>query len=76
MRVAKLLSAGGTLGTATIARRSRVGAALSGAALLAGSVLTRFGVFAAGVASARDPKYTVAPQRQRLNESGRRAGEG
>jgi hypothetical protein len=71
MRAAKLLSAGGTLGAATIARRSRVGAALSGAALLAGSALTRFGLFAAGIESARDPRYTVEPQRRRLNESGR-----
>jgi len=27
---------------------------------------TRFGVFEAGMASARDPKYTVVPQRERL----------
>ncbi len=74
MRAAKLLSAGGALGAATIARRSRAGAVLSGAALLAGSALTRFGVFAAGMQSARDPKYTVEPQRRRLSESGRRAG--
>jgi len=32
----------------------------------AGSLLTRFGVFEAGLASARDPKYTVVPQRERL----------
>lgn len=76
MRAAKLLSAGGTLGSVTIARRSRLGAALSGAALLGGSALTRFGVFAAGMESARNPKYTVEPQRQRLNETGRRAGTG
>jgi hypothetical protein len=34
--------------------------------LLAGSALTRFGLFAAGMASARDPRYTVEPQRERL----------
>jgi hypothetical protein len=39
---------------------------LSGAALLAASVATRFGIFDGGVASARDPKYTVVPQRERL----------
>ena len=44
-------------------------AAVSGAALLAGSALTRFGVFAAGMASARDPKYTVEPQRERLERA-------
>ena len=30
------------------------------------SVVTRFGVFEAGLASARDPKYTVVPQRERM----------
>jgi hypothetical protein len=34
---------------------------------MAGSACTRFGVFEAGQASARDPKYTVVPQRERLN---------
>jgi formate-dependent nitrite reductase membrane component NrfD len=71
LRAAKVLSAAGALGSMTVARRSRAGAALSGAALLAGSALTRFGLFAAGMESARDPKYTVEPQRQRLRESGR-----
>ena len=45
-------------------------AVLSGAALLAGSACTRFGVFEAGQASARDPKYTVVPQRERLEREG------
>ena len=44
-----------------------------GAALMAASALTRFGVFEAGRASARDPKYTVGPQRQRLREQGEHA---
>jgi len=34
--------------------------------LVASSVVTRFGVFEAGLASARDPKYTVVPQRERM----------
>jgi hypothetical protein len=34
--------------------------------LAAGSLLTRFGVFEAGMASARYPKYTVIPQRERI----------
>jgi Polysulphide reductase, NrfD len=46
----------------------RVIAALSGAALIAASAATRWGIFHAGMTSARDPKYTVAPQRQRLAE--------
>jgi hypothetical protein len=48
------------------AGRSRVAAIVSGAALLAGSACTRFGVFEAGQESAKDPRYTVVPQRERL----------
>jgi formate-dependent nitrite reductase membrane component NrfD len=66
MKASKALTVVGALGAATIARRSRVGAALSGAALMAGSACTRFGIFEAGQESARDPKYTVVPQRERL----------
>jgi hypothetical protein len=33
--------------------------------LVAASAVTRFGVFHAGRASARDPKQTIAPQRTR-----------
>ena len=35
-------------------------------ALLAGAVLERWAVFKAGFQSARDPQYTVAPQRERI----------
>jgi hypothetical protein len=63
------LTAAGAL-LALAGRRSRVVSAAAGAALLAGSALTRFGVFEAGVASAKDPKYTVVPQRQRLDARG------
>jgi formate-dependent nitrite reductase membrane component NrfD len=66
LKAAKALTAAGAIGAAAGARRSRALAALSGAALLAGSALTRFGLFEAGMASARDPKYTVEPQRERL----------
>ncbi len=69
LTAAKVLNAAGVVGTVVAARRSRVGAALSGAALLAGSALTRFGIFEAGQASAQDPKYTVVPQRQRMQEA-------
>ena len=65
LRASKALTAAGALGAATLARRSRLAAGVSGAALLAGSALSRFGIFAAGMASARDPRYTVEPQRQR-----------
>jgi polysulfide reductase-like protein len=53
------------VGAATLGRRSRTVSVLAGATLQAASVLTRFGVFQAGLASARDPKYTVIPQRER-----------
>jgi len=65
MKAAKVLTAAGAAGT-LLAGRSRAVAVVSGAALLAGSACTRFGVFEAGQASARDPKYTVVPQRERL----------
>ncbi|MBA8792569.1 formate-dependent nitrite reductase membrane component NrfD [Friedmanniella endophytica] len=67
MRISKLSTALGAAGT-LLAGRSRVAAVLSGLALLTGSVCTRFGIFHAGQASARDPKYTVVPQRERLDE--------
>jgi hypothetical protein len=35
-------------------------------ALLAASALTRFGIFEAGLASAKDPRYTIEPQKARL----------
>lgn len=67
MRAGKALTTAGAVG-AFLTRRSRLGSALSGAMLLAGALCTRFGVFEAGKASALDPKYTVVPQRQRVDE--------
>jgi formate-dependent nitrite reductase membrane component NrfD len=61
-------AAGGVL--AAVSRRSRVLSAVAGACLLAGSALTRFGIFEAGQESAKDPKYTVVPQRERLDRNG------
>ena len=69
MKAAKLLTAAGAAGT-LLAGRSRSAAVLSGAALLAGSAFTRFGVFEAGMESARDPKYVVVPQRERIEREG------
>jgi hypothetical protein len=62
MKAAEVLTVAGLAG-AVLAGRHRAAAAISGAALLAASALTRFGVFDAGRVSARDPKYTVVPQR-------------
>jgi formate-dependent nitrite reductase membrane component NrfD len=67
LKAARFLTALGAVGAATLARRNRSAAVASGAALVAGSALTRFGIFAAGMVSAQDPKYTVEPQRDRLD---------
>ncbi len=48
-------------------RRGRVVSIIAGVLLNAGSAATRFGVFDAGMVSARDPAYTVVPQRERLD---------
>ncbi|MBM7806960.1 hypothetical protein JOD57_002797 [Geodermatophilus bullaregiensis] len=65
LRAAKSCTAAGAALT-VVAGRRRAGAVAAGVLLSAGSLLTRFGVFEAGMASARDPKYTVIPQRERL----------
>jgi hypothetical protein len=74
-RAAKALTSVGAAATLLAGRRSRAVSALAGASLLAGSACTRFAVFHAGQQSARDPRYTVVPQRARLDE-GRAARTG
>ncbi|MEV4656956.1 NrfD/PsrC family molybdoenzyme membrane anchor subunit [Micromonospora sp. NPDC049301] len=69
VRAGRALLAVGTA-AALVSRRSRILSAISGAALVASSVATRFGVFEAGRASASDPRYTVLPQRERLDQHG------
>jgi hypothetical protein len=49
-------------------RRSRGAAAFGSALILGGELLLRGGVFKAGFASARDPKYTIVPQRKRAQQ--------
>jgi hypothetical protein len=68
LRTARTLTVAGALGAAVLGGRCRAAAALSGLALLTGSACTRFGVFAAGIASAEDPKYTVVPQREQVEQ--------
>ena len=65
LRAARALTVAGGA-AAAVGGHSRVLSAAAGAALATGSLLTRFGVFQAGLASAKDPKYTVVPQRERL----------
>lgn len=67
LRGSGALAAGGLVGTVAFGRRSRTLAGLSGGALVAASALSRFGIFEAGQQSARDPRYTVAPQRERID---------
>ena len=69
LRLAEYLTAGALAG-AVLGRRSRAVSALAGASLVAASAMTRFGIFEAGMASARDPKYTIVPQRRRSNFRG------
>lgn len=72
MEAGEILTAGG-LTAAALGGRSRLAAAAGGTALVAASALTRFGIFFAGRASARDPKYTIVPQRERIRQpDGRR----
>lgn len=75
MKAGRALAIAGLAGGTTLGRRNRKASVTSGAALVAASALTKFGVFYAGVQSANDPKYTVVPQRRRLDDR-RPAGEG
>jgi hypothetical protein len=75
IRAGQVLGALGTTGAALSGtplvpdgRTRRMLTAVSGGCLLGASAATRFGVFFAGIASAKDPKYTVIPQRERLSK--------
>jgi hypothetical protein len=65
LRWSERLAVVGGLG-ALVSGRSRPVAVASGLALLAASACTRFGVFDAGIESAKNPRYTVEPQKRRL----------
>jgi hypothetical protein len=69
MEAGEVLTAAGL--TAVALGRGRAASAAGGAALAAASALTRFGVFYAGRGSARDPRYTVVPQRERKDRERR-----
>jgi polysulfide reductase-like protein len=64
-RIAKTCTLAGAALLAGPGRRSRLAAAAGGALVLGGEVALRWSVFRAGFQSARDPKYTVLPQRER-----------
>ena len=65
MKAGQILSALG-IACAVFGRRNQIAGRLAGAAFVAASAATRWGIFHAGLASADDPKYTVVPQRERL----------
>src|SRR5699024_10034562 len=60
-RAARLLPGAGAAG-AVLGRRNRLLPAAGGVAPAAGPACTRWAVFHAGMAPARDPKYVVVPQ--------------
>ena len=68
-KISKVCTALGAGLLAVGGRRSR-GAAVAGSALvLAGELALRWSVFKAGFQSARDPRYTVIPQKERLSRA-------
>ena len=67
-KLATALTTNGVAITALLGRRRRWAAVLGGALTLGGAAAKRWSIFEAGFQSARDPRYTVTPQRERLNE--------
>jgi hypothetical protein len=70
---AKGLATAGAAVLARRGRRSRAALVLGGALVCAGEVCVRWAVFKAGFQSARDPKYVVESQRQRVELDGTKA---
>jgi hypothetical protein len=73
MRAGQVTAVASAVG-ALLARGPRA-SRVAGTGLVLSSALTRFGIFAAGMASARDPRYTVQPQRDRLADRDDAAGD-
>jgi formate-dependent nitrite reductase membrane component NrfD len=67
-RASKLLTATGAALLAMRGRRSRAAAVTGSALVLTGELALRWSVFRAGFQSARDPRYTVIPQKERLQQ--------
>lgn len=64
---AERLTIAGAAGSVLLGGR-RTAAVASGLMMLAGSALTRVGILRAGIASAKDPRHTVEPQKARLQK--------
>ena len=75
-QTARALTVGGALLIGGAAARSRAAAITGGALVMAGALCERWSVFKAGFQSARDPRYTIGPQRARIDgaRAGARAG--
>jgi hypothetical protein len=67
---AKGLATTGALVLGLRGRKSRTASVLGGALVCAGEVCLRWAVYKAGFQSAREPKYTVEPQRRRADSRG------
>jgi len=65
---AKTLAGTGAAILATRGGKSRKAAVLGGAMVCAGELCLRWSVYKAGFQSARDPQYTIEPQRERLQQ--------
>ena len=72
-RAAKGLALAGATLLATRGRKSRTAAVAGGALACAGELCLRWAVFKAGSQSARDPKYVVESQRERVEQDGTKA---
>jgi formate-dependent nitrite reductase membrane component NrfD len=70
---AKGLSVAGAALLAKRGGKSRAAAVAGGAMVCAGELCLRWSVFKAGFQSARDPKYVVESQRQRIRRDGTKA---
>ena len=72
VNASKLFTAAGSVTLGAAANRSRRGVIAGAVMILTGSALARWGGFRAGFQSAVDPRYTVGPQRERVNARGER----
>ena len=68
--LAKALSGLGAAIVGLAGRRRRSTVSAAGALIIAGAAVERWSVFKAGFQSARDPKYTIRPQRERWRAAG------
>ena len=73
-KLAKALSVAGAGAVAVARPAARWRGARRARMVLAGAVFERWTIFKAGFQSAADPKYTVGPQRARIEATARKPG--